>query len=98
MARTICAVWTPLPPPGTQAAEAPGDPAGFDDGVVALTSASLRFYLPGRTRVVPYCHIDGGGIISLFDLCPGSAKGIADIDSATHDSAQIIISFSEWNR
>jgi uncharacterized protein (TIGR03437 family) len=70
-----------------------GNPSGFDDGVVPLTSASLQFYLPGRTRVVPYCHIDGGGIITLFDLCPGSAKGIADIDSATHDSAQMILSF-----
>jgi len=70
-----------------------GAPAGFDDGVVALTSASLQFYLPGRTRVIPYCHIDGGGIISLFGLCPGSAKGIANIDSATHKSAQIITSF-----
>ena len=26
-------------------------------------------------------------------MCPGSAKGIADIDSATHNSAQIIVSF-----
>ncbi|MGB6946403.1 MAG: IPT/TIG domain-containing protein [Bryobacteraceae bacterium] len=67
--------------------------AGFDDGVVPLTSGSLRFYGPGRTRVVPYCHIDGGGIITLFNLCPGDAKGIADIDSATHDSAQMIVSF-----
>jgi len=70
-----------------------GNPAGFDDGVVTLTSASLRFYLPGRTRVVPYCHIDGGGIITVFNLCPGNAKGIADINSAMHDSAQIIVSF-----
>ncbi len=75
-----------------------GDPAGFDDGVVPLTSASLQFYLPGRTRVIPYCHIDGGGIITLFNLCPGSAKGIADIDSATHDSAQIIVSFLNGTR
>jgi uncharacterized protein (TIGR03437 family) len=67
--------------------------AGFDDGVVPLTSASLRFYGPGRTRVVPYCHIDGGGIITAFNLCPGTAKGIADIDSPMHDSAQIIVSF-----
>jgi uncharacterized protein (TIGR03437 family) len=67
--------------------------AGFDDGVVPLTSASLRFYLPGRTRVLPYCHIDGGGIITDFDLCPSSAQGIADINSAMHDSAQLIISF-----
>ncbi len=77
-----------------------GAPAGFDDGVVSLTSASLQFYLPGRTRVIPYCHIDGGGIISLLNLCPGNAKGIADIDSATHNSAQIIVSFlngtSDW--
>jgi uncharacterized protein (TIGR03437 family) len=70
-----------------------GYPVGFDDGVVPLTSASLRFYLPGRTRVIPYCHIDGGGIITVFGLCPSGAQGIADIDSASHDSAQIIISF-----
>jgi len=67
--------------------------AGFDDGVVPLTSASLQFYLPGRTRVVPYCHIPGGGIVSDFGLCPSDAQGIANIDSATHDSAQIIVSF-----
>jgi len=77
-----------------------GDAAGFDDGVVPLTSASLRFYGPGRTRVVPYCHIGGGGIISAFNLCPANAKGIADIDSAMHDSARMVVSFlngtSDW--
>jgi uncharacterized protein (TIGR03437 family) len=77
-----------------------GAPAGFDDGVVSLTSASLQFYMPGRTRVVPYCHIDGSGIVSIFGLCPSNAKGIADIDSASHNSAQIIVSFlngtSDW--
>ncbi|MGP0072790.1 MAG: hypothetical protein ACLPWF_12760 [Bryobacteraceae bacterium] len=67
--------------------------SGFDDGVVPLTSGSLRFYLAGRTRVLPYCHVSGGGLISDFGLCPGDAKGIADIDSPTHDSAQIIVSF-----
>ncbi len=67
--------------------------AGFDDGVVPLTSGSLEFYLPGRTRVLPYCHIDGGGIISVFNLCPLSAQGIADINSPMHDSALIIVSF-----
>jgi uncharacterized protein (TIGR03437 family) len=66
---------------------------GFDDGIVPLTSASLRFYGPGRTRVVPYCHIGGGSIVSTFNLCPANAKGIADIDAPTHDSAQIIVSF-----
>ena len=68
-----------------------GNPAGFDDGVVPLTSASLRFYMPGRTRVIPYCHVDSGGIIDV--VCQSNAKGIADIDSATHNSAQIIVSF-----
>ena len=48
--------------------------AGFDDGVVPLTSGSLRFYGPGRTRVVPYCHIDGGGISTLFNVS-GGCKG-----------------------
>lgn len=66
---------------------------GFDDGVVPLTSGSLRFYGPGRTRVLPYCHISGGGIIGDFGLCPSDARGIADIDSATHQSAEIIVSF-----
>jgi hypothetical protein len=70
-----------------------GNAAGFDDGVVTLTSASLQFYGSGRTRVVPYCHIPGGGIISDFGLCPSDAQGIANIDSAMHDSSQIIVSF-----
>jgi uncharacterized protein (TIGR03437 family) len=67
--------------------------SAFDDGVVPLTSAALQFYLPGRTRVVPYCHTSSGGLVSDLGLCPGSAKGIADIDSAMHDSAQMIVSF-----
>ncbi|HEX5226274.1 MAG TPA: hypothetical protein VFW44_01130 [Bryobacteraceae bacterium] len=66
---------------------------GFDDGVVPLSSASLRFYAPGRTRVLPYCHISGGGIIGAFGLCPRDSQGIAKIDSAMHESAQIIVSF-----
>ncbi|MGH9632107.1 MAG: esterase/lipase family protein, partial [Bryobacteraceae bacterium] len=32
--------------------------AGFDDGVVSLTSASLGFALGDRTRIVPYCHTE----------------------------------------
>jgi uncharacterized protein (TIGR03437 family) len=67
--------------------------SGFDDGVVPLTSGSLRFYGAGRTRVLPYCHVSGGGLVSDFGLCSGGAKGIADIDSPTHDSAQMIVSF-----
>ncbi|HXA68399.1 MAG TPA: hypothetical protein VNV82_24770 [Bryobacteraceae bacterium] len=66
---------------------------GFDDGVVALTSASLQFYQPGRTHVLPYCHVNGGGIVSFAGLCSSSAQGIANINSAMHESAQMIVSF-----
>ncbi len=66
---------------------------GFDDGVVALTSASLRFYLPGRTRVLPFCHVDPGGLVGIVRLCPSNAQGIANITSMFHSSAQIILSF-----
>jgi len=66
---------------------------GFDDGVVALTSASLEFYQRGRTRVLPYCHVNGGGLVSFAGLCSSGAQGIANISSATHNSAQMIVSF-----
>ncbi len=73
---------------------------GFDDGVVALTSGSLGFYGPNRTRVLSYCHTDGGGLTSLAGLCDSSAHGISKIDSATHPVARLIVSFfngtSEW--
>ncbi len=73
---------------------------GFDDGVVALTSASLGFYLPGRTRVVPFCHVDGGGIISLSGYCDFDSLGIAVFRATTQDPARIILSFldgtSDW--
>jgi uncharacterized protein (TIGR03437 family) len=66
---------------------------GFDDGIVTLTSASLGFYRPGRTRVVPYCHVEGGGLISFVGYCSFSAPGIARIRSATQDAARIMVSF-----
>ena len=73
---------------------------GFDDGVVALTSASLGFYMQGRTRVVPFCHVSGGGLVSLAGFCASNARGIAKIQAATDDSARIIVSFlngtTEW--
>ncbi len=52
-----------------------GEPAGFDDGVVPLTSASLRFYLPGRTRVVPYCHIARRRNNHRLQFVPGRRTG-----------------------
>jgi uncharacterized protein (TIGR03437 family) len=73
---------------------------GFDDGVIALTSASLGFYLPGRTRVVPFCHVDGGGLLSFSGYCDFNSLGIAVFRSTTQDPARIIISFlngtSDW--
>ena len=66
---------------------------GFDDGVAALTSASLGFYAAGRTRVLPFCHTDAGGLLSTFGFCPSNARGIARIDSPAHPTAQIIVSF-----
>jgi uncharacterized protein (TIGR03437 family) len=74
---------------GTGSATTPG----FDDGVVALTAASLGFYQSGRTRIVPMCHTDGGGLISLAGFCDSNAKGIAKIRSATDDNARFVLSF-----
>jgi uncharacterized protein (TIGR03437 family) len=73
---------------------------GFDDGVVPLTSASIGFYRPGRTRVISACHIPGGGLITIAGLCGANAKGIADITAASDPTAQIMVSFlngtDEW--
>jgi len=66
---------------------------GFDDGVVALTAASLGFYRAGRTRIVPMCHTDGSGLLSLAGFCDSSAKGIAKVLSASDDNARFIVSF-----
>jgi uncharacterized protein (TIGR03437 family) len=67
--------------------------SGFDDGVVALTSAAIGFAESGRTRVVPYCHIEGSGIIGIAGFCPFSAPAIARFTSATQDTARALISF-----
>ena len=72
---------------------------GFDDGLVALSSASLRFYKPGVTRVLPLCH-SANGIPSSIGLCPPNAKSVAKILTATDDNARIVVSFlastPEW--
>ena len=70
------------------------------DGVVSLTSASLGFVQPDqRTRIVPYCHVTPGPLTGLGMNC-SNHQGIADIDSASHLSAQIVRSFladtSDW--
>ena len=52
--------------------------ARFDDGVVTLTSASIGFARPNRTRILPVCHTDPG-LVTLAALCPAGAKGIASV-------------------
>ena len=66
---------------------------GFDDGVVALSSASIGFVQPGRTRVVPYCHTSADGILIALGLCSSGSKPIAQITSATQDIAVALVSF-----
>jgi len=66
-----------------------GESDGKGDGVVSLTSASLKSLLQPdqRTRIVPYCHIPG----LFFFGCPGPA--IANADSSDQLTAQIVRSF-----
>ena len=66
---------------------------GFDDGVVALTSASIGFAEPGRTRVLPYCHSEARGLLVDFGLCSSGSTGIAHITSPTQDVARALVSF-----
>jgi uncharacterized protein (TIGR03437 family) len=62
------------------------------DGVVGLTSGSLDFAGPGRTRIVNYCHIPlSPGIEAGFLGCTG--PGIAYIDAPSHPTYQIVLSF-----
>ena len=75
-------------------------PGGLDDGVVSLTSGSLRFFRSDPyTRIVPYCHTTPGPFTSLVMDCTDH-PGIAYIDHPSHLTARIIRSFlantSEW--
>jgi uncharacterized protein (TIGR03437 family) len=74
---------------GTGAATTPG----FDDGLVALSSASLAFAAAGRTRILPLCHVSAGGLLTQVGLCPANAIGIAKISSPSDDTARILLSF-----
>jgi uncharacterized protein (TIGR03437 family) len=65
---------------------------GFDDGVVTLTSASLSFALPGRTRVIPACHANISLLLAA-GYCSPSASDIADITDASNITGQIVVSF-----
>jgi uncharacterized protein (TIGR03437 family) len=61
----------------------------FDDTTVTLTSGSLEFVLPGRTRVLPYCHTTG---IATLGCSPG-APAIARWTDDQHQAARIALSF-----
>jgi uncharacterized protein (TIGR03437 family) len=53
-----------------------------------------------RTRAIPFCHTPGGGLISLFGLCPSDARSVAAVRTATEPQGRILLSFlsgtSDW--
>jgi uncharacterized protein (TIGR03437 family) len=62
------------------------------DGVVALSSASLDFASPGRTRIIDYCHVPlTPGVEADYLGCIG--PGIALVDTPSHPTYQIVSSF-----
>jgi pimeloyl-ACP methyl ester carboxylesterase len=66
---------------------------GFDDGVVALTSSSLGFYQPGRTRIVPDCHTTDS-LLVLAGFCSSSTPALNMITNDTSNPvSNIIVSF-----
>jgi uncharacterized protein (TIGR03437 family) len=73
---------------------------GFDDGVVTLTSGSIGFVRADRTRVIPFCHTPGGGLITLFGLCTFDARSVVAVRNTSDPQARLILSFlngtSEW--
>jgi uncharacterized protein (TIGR03437 family) len=68
-----------------------GNLSAASDGVVALTSGSLDFVTPGRTRIVNDCHVPPAGIEATYLGCTGS--GIAYINGTAHPTYQILSSF-----
>src|SRR5262249_19218086 len=61
------------------------------DGIVSLTSGSLDFVKPGRTRIVNYCHVSLSGLDASLLGCTGGA--IATLDAPSHPTYQIVCSF-----
>ncbi len=69
-------------------------PSGQSDGVVESTSASLDFSIPGRTRVVNYCHVPpstADGLAGPYLQC--TAPGIAYVDTPQHPAYVAVSSF-----
>ena len=65
---------------------------GFDDGLIALTSASIGFAEPGKTRILPYCHTSST-LLTVANLCPPNAPSIATGASATDPNVLATLSF-----
>ncbi len=66
--------------------------AGFDDGIVSLTSGSIGFALPNRTRIISACHTKSDLLI-FAGYCPSSAPAIASVTSDSDPVAQMVVSF-----
>jgi uncharacterized protein (TIGR03437 family) len=64
----------------------------FDDGSVLLSSASIGFAQPGKTRILPYCHT-ANGLITLEGNCAPGAPGIAQGLNASDPNAAAVLSF-----
>ena len=70
--------------------------ANASDGLVSLTSASLGFVAGDATvtRVVPYCHVDPSAFTNTaFGTFACNAGGIANVNSTTHYTGEIVRSF-----
>lgn len=65
--------------------------SAFDDGVTTLTSASLNFYRPGVTRVLPDCHTTSS-LLVLAQLCPSTDKA-PPLTNITTDPANPVSQF-----
>ena len=68
------------------------------DGVVGITSASIGFAEPGKTRIIPYCHISYSSLASIAQVlasfvCSPGAPGIAQGLNATDQNVQLVQSF-----
>ena len=68
------------------------------DGVSSLTSASIGFAEPNKTRILPYCHISYASLEALAGIlaslaCPPGSLGIAQAINATDNNVLIVQSF-----
>jgi uncharacterized protein (TIGR03437 family) len=68
------------------------------DGVSSLTSASIGFAAPNRTRILPYCHISFAALQTIAGAlavlaCPPGAPAIASAINATDSNVLAVQSF-----